>query len=51
MLKHGYVKIYRCISLSCCIDLSKLLGGFVNLVSCMHCPLPNKTKIKFDRDF
>ena len=33
------------------MDLAKLLHGFVKVVLCISCPLPNKTKLKFDQDF
>ena len=33
-LLHGFFKIYECISLSCYMDLLKLLLGFVKLVRC-----------------
>ena len=33
------------------MDLLKLLLGFVTVLLCISCPLPNKTKLKFDQDF
>ena len=33
------------------MDLSKLLHGFVKVVLCISCPLPNKTKLMFGQDF
>ena len=33
------------------MDLSKLLHVFVKLKTCISRPLPNKTKLKFDKDF
>ena len=33
------------------MGLSKLIHGFVKDVLCISCPLPNKTKLKFDQDF
>ena len=54
-LLHGLVKIETLISLSCYLDLSKLLHvflkvlhGFVKIFLCISRPLPNKTKLKFD---
>ena len=32
-------------------DMSKLLLGFVEVVLCISSPLPNKPKLKFDKDF
>ena len=46
-----FVKIDTGISLSCYLDLSKLLQGFVKVVLCISRLLPNKTKLKFDQDF
>ena len=57
---YGFVKIDESISLSCYMDLSKLLHGFAKDViwiaqscccCCISCPLPNKTNSKFDQDF
>ena len=31
--------------------LSKLLQGFVKVVLCISCPLPNKNKLRFHQDF
>ena len=59
-LLYGFVKIDKWIILSCYMDLSKLLHGFVKDVTwigqsccccCISCPLPNKTKSKFDQYF
>ena len=55
-LLHGLVKIDTQISLNFYMDLSnmdlfKLLLGFVKVVLGSSCPLPNKTKLKFDQDF
>ena len=52
-LLHGFVKIDTRIALSFYMDLSKLLHEFVkvNLGISISCPLPNKTKLKFDQDF
>ena len=33
------------------MNLVKLLRGFVKVVLCISCPLPNKTKLKFDEYF
>ena len=33
------------------MDLLKLLLGFVTVLLCISCPLPNKTTLKFDQDF
>ena len=33
------------------MDLFKLLHGFVKVVLCISCSLPNKTKLKFEQDF
>ena len=33
------------------LDLSNLLHGFVKVVTCISRPLPNKTKLKFGKDF
>ena len=44
MSLHGFVKIDTWISLSSYKDLLKLLHGFVKVVLCISCPLPNKTK-------
>ena len=33
------------------LDLSKLLHGFVEVVLCISCRLPNKAKLKFEQDF
>ena len=52
-----FVKIDTCISLSCYMDLSKLIGQLsqflrcFKVVLCISCPLANKAKLKFDRDF
>ena len=48
---HGFVKINTWISLSCFMDLSKLPHEFVKVFLWISCPLPNKTKLKFDQDF
>ena len=55
-LLHRFVKIDTWISLSCymdckncCMDLSKLSHGFIKVVLYISCPLPNKTKVKFDQ--
>ena len=54
-LLHGFVKIDTLISLSCYVDLSKLLNVFVNFVTQIFFmyfrSLPNKAKLKFDQDF
>ena len=47
---HGFIKIDTWISLSSYKDLFKLLHGFVKVVLYISCPLPNKTKLKFDQD-
>ena len=33
------------------MNLSKILHGFVKIVTCISCPLLNQTKLKFDQDF
>ena len=55
-LLQGFVKIETWISLSCYMDLSKLIHGFSELLHgfvkvglCISLPLPNKTKLKFDQ--
>ena len=50
-LLHGYLKNYTWISQSCYMDLSKFLYGFIKVVPCVSCPLPNKTRLKFDQEF
>ena len=50
-LLHGYLKNYTWISQSFYMDLSKLLHGFIKVVPCVSCPLPNKTRLKFDQEF
>ena len=45
------VKIDTWIFLCCNIDILKLLRGFVKVVLCYFCHLPNKTKLKLDQDF
>ena len=47
-LLNGFLKIVTWICQSCYMDLFKLLHG---LVLCISRSLPNKTKLKFDRDF
>ena len=47
-LLQGFVKIDAWISLSCYMDLSKLLHGLVEVVLCLSCLLPNKAKLKFE---
>ena len=48
---HGFLLVVTWICRSCCIDLLRLLLGFVKVVLCISRPLPNKTKMKFDQDF
>ena len=50
-LFYGFVKIDTWIFLSCFIDLSKFIHGFVKVVLCISCPLTDKSKLKFDKDF
>ena len=50
-LLHGYLKNYTWISQSFYMDLSKLLHGFIKVVPCVSCPLPNKTRLTFDQEF
>ena len=45
---HGFLEIVTWICQTCYMDLFKLLHG---LVLCISRSLPNKTKLKFDRDF
>ena len=54
----GFVKVVRWISPSCEMDFSKLINWFykllhefVKVVLCIPRPLPNKTKLKFDKYF
>ena len=49
LMLDGFVKIDTWISLSCYMDMLKLLHGFVKAVLCISRPLPNKTKLKFDQ--
>ena len=46
---HGFLLVVTWICRNCCIDLLRLLLGFVKVVLCISCPLPNK--MKFDQDF
>ena len=48
---YGFVKNDTWISLSCYLDLSKLIHGFAKVFLCISRPLANKTKLKFDQDF
>lgn len=55
---HGSVKIDTWISLCCYRDLPKLfmdflklLRGFGKVFFSISCSLPNKTKVKCDKDF
>ena len=50
-LLNGFLKIVTWICQSCYMDLFKLLHGLVKVVICISRPLPNKTKLKFNRDF
>ena len=45
------VKVAKCICQCCCMDLLKLLCGFVEVVLCISRPLSNRIKLKFDQDF
>ena len=45
-----FVKLATLFFLSCDMDLSKMIHGFVKGVPCISCPLLNKTKLKFDQD-
>ena len=48
-LLNGFLKIITWICQSCFMDLFKLLHGLVKVVICISRPLPNKTKLKFNR--
>ena len=56
-LLHGFVKIDEFVKIDIWISLksymnwSKLLHGFIKVVPCVSCPLPNKTRLKFDQEF
>ena len=45
------LKVVTWIFQNCFMDLSKLLHGFVKVVSCISRPLPSKTKLKHGQDF
>ena len=47
---NGFVKVDTWVSLSCYMDLSKLLLGFVKVAISICRPLPNKTKLKFGQE-
>ena len=47
----GFIKIDTLlISLSCSIDMLKLLYGFAKAVLCISHPLPRTAKLKFDQE-
>ena len=48
---HGFLKNFTWTLQSCYMDLLKLLRGFAKDILCISRPLPNKTKLKFDKDF
>ena len=45
--KYGFLYVVTHVDM----DLLKLLLGFVTVLLCISCPLPNETKLKFDQDF
>ena len=50
-LLHGFGKFTTWICFSFYLDFLKLFLGFVRGVLGISCPLPNKTKVKFDQHF
>ena len=50
-LIHGFLKNFTWTLQSFCKDLLKLLRGFAKDILCISRPLPNKTKLKFDKEF
>ena len=50
-LIHGFLYVVTGICRSCFMDFIKLLRGFVKVFLSISCSLPNKTKVKADKDF